>query len=300
MKNIAMIGTQIIHTYPYLAYFNGFDPERVQKNAKAWMAKMLEGKPNDPKSGAVRITHVWTGEDDEAKRLAESCAIENIADSPDAFVDDVDGVMVMDEEIDQRAGLIRPFIEAGKAVFVDKTLSLDPSVTEELLSLSKDTGAQIAAYSQLRFGPGFEELKGMARGGVALASFRLNLDILPMYSIHLISAVHGIFGTGIQTLRKLDCPNGVEVRATYGDGTRVVMQLGPDAPAGWNICYFAKDGCALAAPGENADMFEASARAIEKMLVEGEPPVSTEEISEASKLVNFIVGAEVGEERMIG
>jgi len=300
MKNIGMIGTQIIHTYPYLAYFNGFDPERVQKNAKPWMAKMLEGKPNDPKSNAVRITHVWAGEADEAKRLAESCAIENIADKPDAFVDDVDGVMVMDEEIDQRAGLMRPFLEAGKAVFVDKTLSLDPSVTEELLSLSKERGAPIAAYSQLRFGPGFEDLKAMDRGGAAMAGFRMGLDILAKYSIHLISAVQGIFGTGVKTLRKLDCPDGVEVRASYGDGTRVTMQFGPEAPAGWNICYFAKGGCTLAVAGDNADMFETSAQAIEKMLVEGRSPVSTKEISEASKLINFIVEAEVGDEKTIG
>ncbi|MEW6354952.1 MAG: Gfo/Idh/MocA family oxidoreductase [Planctomycetota bacterium] len=300
MKNIAMIGTQIIHTYPYLAYFNGFNPESVKKNAKPWMAKMLEGKPNAPKSDAVRVTHVWAGEADEAKRLAESCAIGRVADSPRDFVADVDGVMVMDEEIVQRAGLMRPFIEAGKAVFVDKTLSLDPRVTEDLLALAKKQGAPIAAYSQLRFGPGFKELKGMARGGVALASFRLNMDILPKYSIHLISAVHGIFGAGIKTLRKLDCPSGIEVRATYRDGTRVTMQLGPDAPAGWNICYYAKDGVKLAAAGDNADMFDASARAIEKMLIDGRSPISAAEILEASKLIQFIVEADVGDERTIG
>lgn len=44
MKKLAMIGTQIIHTYPYLAYFNGFVPELVQKNAKPWMAVMLNVK----------------------------------------------------------------------------------------------------------------------------------------------------------------------------------------------------------------------------------------------------------------
>ena len=299
MKKLAMIGTQIIHTVPYLSYFNGFDPALLQKNAKPWMAAMLKGKPPEPRTSAARFTHIWAGEREEAQRLAESCRVEKVANSPHEFIAEVDAVFVMDEKVEERAKLMRPFLEAGKAVFVDKILSLSMTTTEELLSLAREKGAPLAAWSQLRFASGLGEIAKMPRGGSALASFRMALDILPMYSIHLISAVQGAFGVGVKSLQRLACANGVEVRATYGDGTRVLMHFGPDAPPTMNMCYFAKAGCRLVDAGDSHAMFSAAAAAIEKMIVEWKSAVSPGEIAEASRIVNFIVTARPGEEKAL-
>jgi hypothetical protein len=259
------------------------------------MAKMLEGKPAAPKSSVARFTHVWAGDPDEARRLAESCFIEHVAATPQELVAQVDAVMVMDEVIEARARLLRPFLEAGKAAFVDKTLSLDATVSDELLQLAAERQAPLAAYSQLRFAPGFAEVGTLAGGGLASASFRMSRDILAKYSIHLVSAVQGVFGVGICRAEKLACPEeGVEVRATYKDGTRVTLHFGPDAPPGGNLCYLAPDGCRCAAAGDNHGMFESSAAAIEIMLRDGESPVSLAEMREASRLIAFIVDADVG------
>ena len=190
---------------------------------------------------------------------------------------------------------MRPFLEAGKAVFVDKILSLDMRTTEELLGLARRTGAPIAAWSQLRFASGLAKIAKLPRGGAALASFRMGLDILPFYSIHLISAVLGAFGVGVKSLQKLACGNGVEVRAAYGDGTRILMHLGPESPPSMNMCYFAKTGCRLADAGDSYAMFKAAAATLEKMMTEWKSPVPSEEISEAARIVAFIVGARVGE-----
>lgn len=121
-------------------------------------------RPPEPQSTTARFTHVWAGETEEAQRLAASCHIENVADSLHSFINDVDAVFVMDEKIEQRAGLMRPFLEAGKAVFVDKTLSLDMKVTEELLALARAKNAPLAAWSQLWFAPGLADVAKMPRG----------------------------------------------------------------------------------------------------------------------------------------
>jgi hypothetical protein len=123
------------------------------------------------------------------------------------------------------------------------------------------------------------------------------LDILPLYSIHLISAVQGAFGVGVKSLQKLACSNGVEVRAIYGDGTKVLMHLGPEAPPSMNITYFAKTGCRLVDAGDGYAMFVAAAAAIEKMITEWKSPISPDEISEAARITQFIVSASPGEER---
>jgi len=296
VKRLAMIGTEIIHTYPYLSYFNGFDPELVRKNAKPWMAALLEGKSPEPRSSNVRITHVWAGEREEAERLAESCGVENVADSPHEFIGQVDGVMVMDEKIEERARLMRPFIEAGKAVFVDKILSLEPGVTEELLQLADAKGSPVAACSQLRFAPGVRGIAEKPRGGVALMSFRIRLEVLPFYAIHLISAAHGVFGANAACARKVSNGNGVTLHILQRDGTQLLLYLSPDAPPGLNICYFSKEGGCLAEGGDKYEMFASCARAIEEMVVTGRSFVPREEMLEATRLVNIIVNAKVGEQ----
>jgi hypothetical protein len=121
------------------------------------------------------------------------------------------------------------------------------------------------------------------------------MDILPFYSIHLISAVQGAFGTGVTSLQKLPCPNGVEVRACYGDGTRVLMHLGPDAPVPMHMTYSARTGCRLIDAGDNYPMFMAAAEALDRMIAEWKSPVSGEEITEAARMADFVVNAGVGQ-----
>ena len=244
MKRLAMIGTQLIHTYPYAAYFNGCDPELFKANAKPWMVKMYEDRPAEQVSKQVRVTHVWGGEPEEAEKLAAACLIPNVAASFDDMVGEVDGVMVMDENVPERAGLMRPYVEAGKAVFVDKILSLDPATTSGLLDLADDKGGPIAAWSQLRFAPGFEEIEALGRGGIGLATFRLDLDKMAAYAIHLISAVHGVFGHGAGAHVIYRQAKGPQVFLGYRDGTRLILHIAPNAPAQWHIYYlnFARDG----------------------------------------------------------
>jgi len=66
-----------------------------------------------------------------------------------------------------------------------------------------------------------------------------------------------------------------------------------------NMCYFAKAGCRLVDAGDSYAMFSAAAAALEKMIVEWKSAVSPEEISEASRIVNFIVTARPGEEKAL-
>jgi len=296
MKRIGMIGTQLIHEYLYAAYFNGFDPDVLRERGKPGWVKQLEGKPSEPASDAVRISHVWAGDRDVAANLAASCRVEHLADSPHEFINDVDGVMVMDEEIEQREHLMRPFIEAGKPVYVDKILSLDPAKTEELLALAAKNDVPIASWSQLRFSSSAAEVKAMPRGGICLASFRGRLDILPMYAIHLVSPILSAFGAEMKSLRFLPCADGVEAHGIYADDTRVVLYMGPKAPPQFNICYFCADGCSMPANNDGYDQFFAAGRLIEKMVVERTAVVAPEEISAATRIVRALVEAKPGDE----
>ena len=98
-------------------------------------------------------------------------------------------------------------------------------------------------------------------------------------------------------MQKLACSNAVEVRACYGDGTWILMHLGPEVPPSMNMCYFAKTGCRLVDAGDGYAMFAGASAVLEKMITEWKSPFSGDEISEAAQIANFIVNARPGEER---
>lgn len=288
MKRLAMVGTELIHTYPYAAYFNGCDAELFRTHAKPWMVRMYDESPVVQVSEGVRITHVWGGERDEAEKLAKACHIPIVSEQPDDMVDEVDGVMVMDENVRARAGLVRPFLEAGKAAYVDKILSLDPAAAEGLLGLAQESGSPIAAWSQLRFAPGFEEVRARGRGGLALATFQLDLGKLAAYAIHLVSAVHGIFGVGAKAHVVYGRAKGPQIFLGYDDGTRALLYIAPDAPAQWHVYYATRKGTITATAGSIRTMFDRSAAAIEAMVAGGRQVVAPQEIIEGTRLVRLM------------
>ena len=72
MIRIGMVGKVLIHNYPYGAYFNGTDEEKLQARcSKAWMLAFVQGRHPDPVARNSRITHVWAGVRDEAERIAD-------------------------------------------------------------------------------------------------------------------------------------------------------------------------------------------------------------------------------------
>ena len=288
MQRVAMIGTQLIHTYPYAVYFNGCDVGLFKANAKPWMAAMYGDESPPQVSQNLRLTHVWGGDPAEARKLAEACHIDTIAANFDDMVDAVDAVMVMDENIYERARLARPYVEAGKAVYIDKIISLEPVETANMLEVAAAKGGRVAAWSQLRFAPGFEPVRQMSRGGVAAATFRLNLDMLPAYAIHLISAVQGVFGHGATPQVIYGRSRGPQILLGYPDGTSVLLRISPEAPAQWNIYYAAREGTWAGGAGSSRVMFDRSAAAIEAMVVDGRETVTPDDMVESTKLVQLM------------
>jgi len=281
MKKHGMVGKVLIHNYPYGAYFNGADDEQLDKLCtKAWMLQFVKGRHPSPETSDSRITHVWAGAREEAAAIAGSCRIENVCDTLDEVIDNVDGVLILDEDIESRTETVERCLSAGKSVFVDKVLSLSVEKTKDLLALAASRGGHVAAWSQLLFAVEARPFRD-TQGGTGLVTFNLSKEIVDKYGVHLVCSAFAAFGADPVHMAKLNTgPNGAPaIVLSYSDGKDVVLRAGQDLPPRGNVAYFGKGRDPLVAQlADMGTMFDGSAEALASMFEQGKPPLPPEAI----------------------
>ena len=290
MKQLAIVGRQLIHTYPYVVNFNGADRDLLRQHAKAWMWDCLKDRDLSPLTDAMRVTRIWSPDSELVAGLAETCGIDRICSSVDEAIDGADGVMVMDEDMTSRLDIIERCVRQPVTVFADKIISLDVGKTEEVLALAESNGVEVRSWSQLYFAGGLDEIRSMAPGGVGLLPFRLEMQMLAEYSIHPLCTLQSAFNSRIIACRPLSDDQERVMMLELADGTRVLLTLGPTAPAGAPLCYVNQDCFAAADTSYKGEMFaEGSAAMIDLFQGNPRPGPSTTEMIEACRMVECIV-----------
>ena len=291
MIKLGMVGKVLIHSYPYGAYFNGTDDDKLETRCnKAWLRALVQGRHPEPVAAGSRITHVWAGVRDDAERLADCCRIENVCDTLDEVIDGVDGVLVMDEDIPFRTETVERCLRAGKPVFADKTLALSVDKTRELVALAQEKGLPIAAWSQLLFAPEAKAFGGL-EGGAGLVTFNLVPDNLSGYGIHLVCSALGAFGLDPIDMTRIDTgPNGPPMLAlTYADGKTVVARGGQDLPPRGSISYLGKQGGSVTAQlADMGAMFDGSAAALATLFQQRRPAVPPDALVRMTEGVSLL------------
>jgi hypothetical protein len=294
MVKIGMVGKTLIHNYPYAAWFNGTDEEVLQERCtKAWMLKLIEGRFPEPAAQNSRITHVWAGEREEAEAVAAGCLIPNVCDSAEEVIEAVDGLLVLDEEMDARTATVEAALEAGLPVFVDKVPAATPERTRELVDLAVERDLPLAAWSQLIFAPEAEPLREL-EGGSALVTYRLAPEIVDVYGVHLVCSAFAAFGADPVGMSAIDNgPDGIPMMALrYEDGKDVVLRAGSDVPPHGSVAYIGADrGIVSVSLRDMAAMFDASAAALQSMFEDRERPLEPDAVVRMSEAVTLLCGA---------
>ena len=293
MIKLGMVGKVLIHNYPYGAWFNGADDDVLEERCtKRWMLELIRGRFPEPASSRARITHVWAGERVEAEAIAASCRIGNVCDSAEEVIAAVDGVLVLDEDIEHRTRLVRQSLQAGRGVYVDKIPSLDPAEARELVELAQAKGVPRAAWSQLlmaREAAPFRELQG----GAGLVTFNLAPDIVDKYGVHLVCAAFAAFGADPVHMAAVDTgeTGAPTICLSYADGKDVILRAGTDVPPRGHVCHVSsKNGASAAALMDMEAMFDASAAALDEMFATGQWPLPPEAIVGMTRAAALLCG----------
>ena len=114
------------HPYSFSAIINGFNKEEFKKSKWVNIYNYLkERDKTDFGIGDVKVTHIWTQDKKESEKIAKATFIENIVDKFEDMAEEVDAVMILRDDYETHLTFAKPFLEAGKFVFIDKPLSLD-------------------------------------------------------------------------------------------------------------------------------------------------------------------------------
>ena len=300
MKKIAAIGNQIIHTYAYFAHLNGCEKEILKKHCKPWMLKFMLDQDLSPKTDAMRITSVWSADDEENRRLAETFGIEHVCASADEAIEGADSVMILDEGVESRSALIEKCIRAGIDCWADKLLASDARKAEQLIHLAEQKGVRVRTWSQLYFCPEWQAIRNAEPGGMGFLSYQVGPQALDTHAVHPVFILLAAFGSGVRSYRPLSDAGERMTLLQMENGTRLFLYLGGDTPSGGRIDYRTKDAAVLAQEGNMGVIFESAARALIDFFSGGTPACGHPEMVEAIRLLECVLrGGSDGKEILI-
>jgi hypothetical protein len=166
-----------------------------------------------------------------AQSFARDHGIPTVYESLGEMAAEVDLAFIHSCNWDIHVERARPFIEAGKAVFIDKPLAGNIRDLRQMIAWSEQ-GALITGGSALRY---CYELENWISHNNASEEWVYALAGCSVdeynYGIHAYTLMHGLMGTGIEQARHLGT-NGAgqhQVELSWRDGRQAVISVGTSA-----------------------------------------------------------------------
>jgi predicted dehydrogenase len=177
------------HPFSFSAIINGFDEEGLRRSG--WQViynYVRERHPSEFGFDDMQVTHVWTQEYEQTRRLQAACNIPHTVQDPADLVATVDAVILARDDFTNHAEMALPLLEAGLPVFVDKPLSLDPEALRSFRPYLD--AAQLMSCSGLRYARELDEPRANIDSYGALRCIRGAVVLgWEKYAIHLLEAV---------------------------------------------------------------------------------------------------------------
>jgi hypothetical protein len=113
------------HPYSFSCIINGFDKLGLKESGWDVIYNYIRQQDSaDLGFNGVEVTHIWTQDFNESKRISRAARIPNIVINYTDMIGKIDALIIARDDFDQHYNMAKPFLEAGCFVFIDKPLSL--------------------------------------------------------------------------------------------------------------------------------------------------------------------------------
>ncbi len=214
------------HPYSWSAMFNNYNKEAMEDCGFPVIPRYLEKEPLE--SFGVRgakITHIWTDDPADAKKVAKASLIPNIVEKPEDVIGQVDAVIIGTDKGGEHVWRTKPFVEAGLPIFVDKPLV---DTVEDLKTFIewRRQGARILSSSSLRYCKEYipYQLSTNELGKLRYINMTMNKS-WERYGIHALEPVFSITGPGYVSVQNTGGINNNILHLTHKDGIDVNLAV---------------------------------------------------------------------------
>ena len=284
------------HPYSWSAMFNKFDREAMPRECPfpvipAYLAKEDYDTMGIP---GAHMCCVACDNRADAEHVAKLSLIPRVCDRPEDMIGSVDAVIIATDIGSEHVRRIRPFVEAGLPVFVDKPLC-DNREDLEYFTKLYESGYPLLSSSSMRYCKEFEPYhNGSTR---ELGELRLIQYGMPKkwetYGIHSLEAIYPITGPGFESVRNVGSYKRNIVHLKHKRGIDVILTGIYDCgSSGMSLCGTA--GSVHLRSGDSYRSFRTQLVKFVEFLRTGKHPFPWQETVELMKLV--IAGIESREQ----
>ena len=218
------------HPYSWSAIVNGFDPAAMaQCPYPAILNYLGKQRVEDVRIPGARVTHLWTDDPADAPKVAAASLIPNVVSKPEDVIGHVDAAIISTDDGDDHIRRVKPFIEAGLPVFVDKPMATNIADLRQFVQWHK-AGAVILSTSGMRYAP---EMRLSDEQRAQLGDLRwitsFTCKTWERYGIHALEAVEPLLGPDFLTVQALSDAGGDVMHLTHRSGVRVTIGALHDA-----------------------------------------------------------------------
>jgi predicted dehydrogenase len=217
MADIAIVrGAAAYHGRTFAGIINQYDQDAYRE--KKWPAYPTA------LAGRAHVTHVWDPDRKAAEELAAAANIDNVADTPEEIIGQVDGVLIADDGTRKHQQAALPFLKACVPTFVDKPLSTDADEARRIIEAARANGTPFFSSSALRFATEIQDRRALAdKVGEITTICGVGVNELIFYGVHPLEAIVTLMGPGIASVRNVGQPGEAVVRLRFKDGRQAVM-----------------------------------------------------------------------------
>lgn len=213
------------HPYSWSAIINGYDPAAMALCPYAAIPAYLGREPlASVRVPGARVTHVWTDDPADAPKVAAASLIPHIVEKAEDVIGQVDAAIIATDDGTDHVRRVRPFVEAGLPVFIDKPMAASIAELRQFVQWHAQ-GKVMLSTSGMRYAP---EMSLTPEQQERLGDLRwitsFTCKTWERYGIHALEAVEPLVGPGFLTVQTHGGPKGDVVYLTHRSG--VCLTLG--------------------------------------------------------------------------
>lgn len=218
------------HPYSWSGIINGYNPAEMANCPYAGIPVYMGRQPLESvRIPGARVTHIWCDDPADASKVAAASLIEHVVANPEDVIGQVDAVIIATDDGDDHIRRVKPFIEAGLPVFVDKPMATNIADLRQFAQWH-EAGATLLSTSGMRYAPEMR-LSGEQRAHLGdlrwITSF--TCKTWERYGIHALEAVEPLLGPGFLTVQAHSDAGGNVMHLTHRSGVRVTIGALHDA-----------------------------------------------------------------------